>query len=173
MWGNWRRLREKEEVKRKKKNKRRRRGDGGGVGGHTSGYAHLEYWEGGGASHLHAQQQVSTRVCTSGSLRAFTSGGFLGHSWGEGRLFHTHLGHQGSPGCSYVGGLGSLGDAAAFRPTAGEVAHVTAGHTAEGTGMLKHIWRTRWFLVVHIWRHKVSAHLESLPTLAFPHSELC
>lgn len=70
-----------------------------------------------------------------------------------------------------------MGDAAAFRPTAGEVPDVTAGHTAEGTGVLKHIWRTRWFPSVHIWRHKVSAHLEpahleSLPRLLF-HSQSC
>lgn len=108
---------------------------------------------------------MPTRVCTSGSPRAFTSGGLLGHSWGGGRLFHIHCGQQGSPGCSHLGGLGGLGDAAAFRPTAGEIS-VTAGHTAEGTGIAQ----------AHLENQVVSrcAHLESLhiwracPDLHFP-----
>lgn len=80
----------------------------------------------------------------------------LGAQLGRGRLFHKHLGQQGSPGCSHLGGSGH---AAAFTPTAGEVPHVSAGHRAEGTGMPKHIWRTRWLPCVHIWRACTSGEL--------------
>lgn len=118
------------------------------------GWAHLGCWEGEGASHLHARQRAK---CAHTCLHIWVPKGV--HIWrtlraqlGRGEAF-PHLGHRGSPGCSH------LGDAAAFRPTAGEVPDVTAGHAAEGTAMLGHIWRTRWFPFAHIWGVRTSGEL--------------
>lgn len=74
---------EKEEVGRG-------RGSEGGLGGTCRG-GHI--WDVGREKGPHicmhgSGRNVPTRVCTSGSPRAFTSGGLLGHSWGGGRLFH-------------------------------------------------------------------------------------